>query len=99
MKPISCVGLLLAMVIGSVLGGFVLTVLWGWFVVPVFNTPSLNIVAAIGLSLIVNFFTAQAQPTDEKKKDEIETVITLLIWAVGKPLTYLGLGWIVNLFM
>jgi hypothetical protein len=38
---------------------WVLSQLWGWFVVPVFHLPALEIRYALGLSLIVSMFAMQ----------------------------------------
>ena len=35
--------------------GYVLTVLWGWFVVPTFAVAALSIPAAAGLSMVIRF--------------------------------------------
>lgn len=41
----------------AVVGGFVLTKLWLWFAVPIFSVQALTLLQAIGLSLLVGFFT------------------------------------------
>ena len=35
--------------------GFCLSVLWGWFMVPVFGLPTLPIAAALGIALLLNY--------------------------------------------
>ncbi len=47
----------LGLIAASVLiRGSCLSVLWGWLIVPVFHLPRLSIAAALGLSLVLNFF-------------------------------------------
>lgn len=41
----------------AIWGGYVLTCLWGWFVVPTFALPPLTLAQAIGVSLIVGYLT------------------------------------------
>jgi hypothetical protein len=41
-------------VVGAILGGWVLSVMWQWFIVPAFDAPALTIGQAIGLSLIIS---------------------------------------------
>lgn len=40
-------------------GGYVLTVLWAWFVVPTFALPQITLAAAIGLAIVVGYMTHQ----------------------------------------
>lgn len=76
--------------------GYVLSVLWAWFVVSTFAVPMLNIPAAIGLFLTVALFkSAQKENTNDVARTTAET---LGIGAMG-PLFLLGIGWIVTKFM
>ena len=55
---------LILIIIGSVAGiigltivrGWVLSVLWGWFIVPTFDLPELSIGIALGIVLIIGMF-------------------------------------------
>ena len=64
---IVCVAL--AMAIGSIFNGYALSVLWGWFVVPVFGLPQISIVPAIGIAIVVSYLTYQMH---DCKKEENE---------------------------
>lgn len=49
----------LAIVIfGVVYGGWVLCLLWAWFIVPVFGMPALTVAHAVGLKLVAGYLTA-----------------------------------------
>lgn len=91
------VGLLSFAVIAVILRAWVLTVLWGWFLVPV-GVFELSITTAIGVSIIVNLFTQHLakDSSDEKGKPGM---INGMIQAVFGPLIALLLGWIVTWFM
>jgi hypothetical protein len=56
------IGLLTAvitMVITStIVNGWALSLLWAWFVVPIFELPALSLMQAIGIAMIINFSTA-----------------------------------------
>ncbi len=39
--------------------GYVLSVLWKWFIVPLFNVPKLKLAAAIGIVAIATILTHQ----------------------------------------
>ena len=75
--------------------GWALTMLWGWFAVPLFHVPALNIAQAIGISMIIRLFTPMPEDKGEEDKREtakkvIDTVIALLV-----PFTTVGIGWVV----
>jgi hypothetical protein len=75
--------------------GWILTQLWAWFVVP-FGFPQLSLTQAIGIILVVSFLTGHTgsnreKPKEEKKKD--------LIAFLARPFLYLGIGYIVHLFI
>lgn len=42
----------------TILSGYVLSVLWGWFIVPTFGLPLLTIPVAIGVMLVVAYLEA-----------------------------------------
>lgn len=78
--------------------GFVLSVLWGWFISAAFNAPQLSIAPAIGLSMVVRYLTYQQLPAD-KSKSSTERVIEALAVAFIQPAVTLGFGYIVHLFV
>lgn len=95
------VTVLVAMVGGGLLRGWVLSVLWGWFIVPTFNLPALAIAPAIGLSLVVGFLTRPATDDDERSKHRSmgERLAHAIALAIAGPLMALAMGWVVHLFM
>lgn len=99
---VTCLGwiaLLAATVgLGLPLSGWVLSVMWAWFVVPVFHLPALGVAQAIGLSCIVSFFKSY-KSGDGKKKTTTETVIDLIGTAFAAPLFALGFAYIIHLFI
>lgn len=78
----------------ATLEGYVLSVLWGWFIVPVFAAPALRIPYAVGLALIVSMLTHKS-----KKPDDEPELPTILATALVVPPIFLGCGWIVKLFV
>lgn len=51
--------------------GFVLQVLWGWFVVATFSAPPLSIVQSIGVMIVIGFLTMNKNlNVAEKPEDE-----------------------------
>jgi len=84
----------------SVWSGYVLSVLWGWFIAPMFHLPQLSVVAAIGLMVIVSYLTWHVDmdkpPTKDSWGDKFGKDICV---AVMKPLFMLSFGWVVHFFM
>lgn len=81
----------------AVWSGYVLTILWGWFIVPAFKLPILSIPVAIGMTLIIRYLTSGGGSHIEKKENK-EWHTTFII-AFAKPLAVLFLGWIVIQFL
>ncbi len=82
-SAVGVVGLFLAAILAR---GFVLTVLWGWFAVPVFGLPALGIAPALGLTVLLNYLL-------NHKKDNQS-----LLGIFGGALAALGVGWVIHLF-
>lgn len=90
-------GVLALIAMSAVWRGYVLAVLWGWFVVPVFGLPTLSIVAAIGVSLVVGYLTHQI--SNRKSEQEgwsgfVESACQAALY----PLLALAIGWAVHQF-
>lgn len=94
------VGFLILIVVGSVLGGYVLSVLWRWFVSSTFCVPNISIVEAIGITLIINFFIRPAEHyKNEEATSGIYGFLKAAILVMLYPLFALFIGWIIHLFM
>ncbi len=74
-----------------ILKGFVLKVLWGWFIVPL-GVIAITIPNALGLSVIIAFLIH----TIPSKKIKLEEIMT---YSIGISLFALLFGFIVQLFM
>ena len=93
------IGLLGLMVLSSMWKGYVLTVLWAWFVVPTFGLPALAVAPAIGLSLLVSFLTHQGDAIKEPEGSSLERTSKAVSLALVMPALVLGIGWVVRQFM
>jgi hypothetical protein len=101
---LACIGLFVlsavAIVVGSIMEGWVLSKLWGWFVSPLFGVPSLSIAAAIGFALVISMLTHQSTSSDSNKdKDWTNLVAAVIAKTVFTPLMFLLFGYIVKMFM
>ena len=97
---LALLAILLVLVVSSIANGFVLSVLWGWFVVPLFEVPSLTITQAIGFSMVVSFLTYQYNDSDKKEEKSLaERIVYLILLAIMRPVIVLAISYIVHLFM
>lgn len=76
----------------SIWRGFVLSILWGWFLVPL-GMPPLTVAYAIGVSLIVGFLTVRHSKEDEQPEYGKAMLRVTLV-----PAFALAFGWIVSRF-
>lgn len=74
--------------------GFALSVMWAWFVVPMFQVAPLRIPYAIGIAYTVQFLTHQT--TSEENEPDTGR---LVLMAFLKPLVLLISGWVVTWFL
>lgn len=88
-----------ATVIHAILSGWVLSLMWAWFIVPKFQLPPLNVTEAIGVSLVVGFLTIQYSSSNGKERSLEGKAIDLIMYVVGRPLLALLIAWIVLQFM
>ncbi len=98
--------ILCALIVGILLRGWVLCVLWGWFVVPFFNLPPLTMPMAIGLSFFSLYFFNTGDIEDENmikrfnnEQTDLNKIILLSTYFISKPIIYLIGGWVITLFM
>lgn len=78
--------------LASILEGLVLSVMWGWFLVPL-GAPKIGVALAIGVSLIVGMLTHQ------HSKSEDGEWVEKIVGAFLGPLLILCIGWIVHKFI
>lgn len=103
MTILGCFGVIALLVIiipGSILmHGWVLSILWGWFVVPLFHLPVLSIPYAIGLASVVSMFKGSTIIKEDKDKSFTEKIFVAIAHAFVAPLFMLFFGWIITLFL
>jgi hypothetical protein len=81
---------------GTVLWAVVLTVLWGWFVVPL-GVPSINAAEAFGLAIVVGMF--RRQPEADLKHGIVAYCVRAFLVSSITALLFLGLGGITYLLV
>lgn len=79
-----------------IISGYVLSILWAWFIVSAFGLPVLTIPVAIGVMLVVSYLTKQADFNNSDREDYQMRVNVVMI---VKPLAALVVGWVIKFFM
>ena len=87
--------IIIIIIASTIWRGYVLTVLWEWFVVPTFGLPLINIPTAIGICTIMTFLTMHYK-NGKDERDLSEKIAEILILSMTTPAIYLFGGWIVK---
>ncbi len=94
------IGISLLIALSSIFNGYTLSILWEWFIVPVFGLPQLSVAPAIGIALVIGYLTHQSNPdVEEKERETSEKVARVIATSIVRPLFVLLFGWVVHLFM
>lgn len=80
----------------TILNGWVLSVLWAWFLVPSFGLPALKIPAAIGIATVVGMLTSQYIHNNESEEDEM---VARVSHSVAVPVVSLIIGFVARFFV
>jgi hypothetical protein len=101
MVILGCFGYIAASIPLTIYRGWALTVLWGWFIAPLFGLPPLTIPFGIGLSLVVGFLTAhyKGEELRDDEKEWWESALGALLHGLILPTFTLAVGWIVQMFI
>ena len=91
----------LVVILGYIVSGLVLSILWGWFMTSMFEVPEISILEAIGITLIVDLLIRDL--ATRGNVDNESNTGKKLARALGRafltPFIILLIGWIVLQFM
>ncbi len=94
------VSVTILMAIRSIFNGYVLSVLWGWFIAPTLGVPQLSVVPAIGIAVVVNYLNHEVYFSKEEEERSLsERIARGAIFSFTRTSFTLFFGWIVHLFM
>jgi hypothetical protein len=82
--------------LGVACNGFVLSVLWNWFVAPAFSAPELSIGYASGIFIIVRFLVDNNLVNEHKSRATSTLLMDSFIEVAVGPLVSLLLGAIIK---
>ena len=87
-----CAGIFGLLILSSLINGWALSLLWGWFIVPVFSAPALTLGQAIGIAMVVSFLTYQ-----NFKSDSSLTIADLFLSTFVRPVLVVIFGFAIKL--
>jgi hypothetical protein len=96
------VGFVIVLVITSVVEGYVLSILWRWFVIDTFGAsiPQISVAQAIGLALVMNLLIDH---TSSSNSDSSSSPVEILLLGLGLSLLKAGValfwGWVIYQFV
>lgn len=93
---LALIGILTLIPLMAMWRGYVLSVLWAWFITPFFRQPPLSIALAIGVSLMVSMLTNHRTGREIEKE---ATVFHGFGMGLLVPAIVLAMGWIVSKFL
>jgi hypothetical protein len=79
--------------LGASINGFMLSIMWGWFIVPTFNLPKITVPVAIGMMLMVSFVSYKPEGMKKEYKEEGQWV-----GQIALPFLIFSVAWIVHYF-
>jgi hypothetical protein len=91
-----CVTAFAILIGGQLWKGYVLSLLWLWFVVAAFGAPALSIPAAIGIYNLIGLITFRYQREPKDERELSEKVIESFMLAAIVPAASLAVGAIVR---
>lgn len=86
-------GVLAAVTALTIEQGWVLSILWGWFAVPL-GAPAISIPGAIGMAILLSTMLMR-----RRREESDEPWYEAFVFHATKPLVALGIGWIVKQFL
>ena len=101
LKPaFGCLFLIASVFLAIPINGYVIAVLWGWFIIPIFNVRAIGITEAVGLSIFVSSVSPmKPTPPTLAQKESGEDDYAAGIWRLAAnvflvPGLTLVLAWI-----
>lgn len=88
-------------VVGTIYKAFVLSILWGWFAVPL-GMPKIGLAQAVGIALIVAMLAKQlykGESSSDGPSDPWDVIGHILVSEFAIPTVFLAEGWVFHFFM
>lgn len=94
---VGLVALLALSIIWSALWfGLSLSILWGWFVVPLFGLPSIGVAQSYGLILVLRLMTINASIKKESETKTADLIARSILTPPFSAGVFICVGWLVK---
>lgn len=90
---------LIHVILGPIWKGYILSILWRWFVVATFGLPTISIPIAIGLCIVAAMIISHPIRHDKDDRPSNEKLLCASVAIFLGPLMALTFGWIVKLWI
>lgn len=99
MERIGWLYVIVGSILASIYAGWVLTCVWGWFVVTAFQLPALSLPVAMGIMLVVGHLVLLSRPFESADKNDLMNALATLCFSIAYRTLTLFAGWIVYHFI
>lgn len=89
----------LAIPMAVLYGAYAFSLLWAWFIVPVFSVPQVSIAQAAGITLIVDHLRVKSSDMKNSSDDPVERLSVFIVFSFLEPTLVLIAGWIIKQFL
>ena len=95
MKAMKFAGFVLLLIIGMAIQGLTLSVLWGWFIAPVFALPVLTAGQALGITCVLTYIRNPQNLLADKEQFSPDWWVSVIGEVFFRPAIALGIGAVV----
>lgn len=88
---------LLFIFVNIAFSAWTISILWSWFLVPIFGLPNLNIFAVIGIKSMLALLRDNWQHNQKAKKDS--DWLEGFFFVLGVNFMSLGIGWLAHFYV
>jgi len=92
---VAFIGIIGFIAVAAIWRGYVVSVLWGWFAVPLLHLPPMGVAQAMAIGLLASVLTHQYVPSDSDKEDWWKQFFYIALM----PLAALLIAWILKGFI
>lgn len=89
-------------ILGALVQGWVMSIIWNWFLVKSLGFPILTPLPAIGITYAIRYLVVGGVHTESASKEQITGDVALIgmaYWGIGYPLLALFFGWLYHLLI
>jgi hypothetical protein len=90
-----CLGVLI-LFLSAIVSGFVFMTLWGWFIIPKFTLPDVNLAESIGLMIFVSFLKYKSKDGTKDDKPFVKDILESFAKQIVLGSFVLLFGWIIT---